>query len=58
VKRKITNTPQRIAAMKRQGEYLGVLSKLTGTNRTRVKTVAKKDGVPAALKLAGTILKR
>jgi hypothetical protein len=55
-KRKITNTPQRLAAMRRQGQYLGALNKLSGADRARVKAVAKKEGVPAALALAARLL--
>ena len=51
-KRKITNTPARLAAMRRQGQYLGTLNKLGGSDRARVKALAKKEGVPAALALA------
>jgi hypothetical protein len=56
-KRRITNTPKRAAALKRQGQYMAALAKLTGADRARVKGVAKQDGVPAAIALAARLLK-
>ena len=56
-KRKFTMTPKARAARKLQGRYLGMLRKLTGSLRTRVKAVAKKKGVASALKIAAKLVK-
>jgi len=51
-KRRITNTPKRQAALRRQGRFLVALKKLNDRNGARVKAVAKKDGVPAPFQLS------
>jgi len=56
-KRKFTMTPKARAARKLQGKYLGLLKGLKGPERARVKAVAKKDGVAAAVKAAGKLAK-
>jgi hypothetical protein len=37
-------------ARRLQGQYLGALRKLKGRERNRIRAIAKKDGVAAALK--------
>ena len=49
-------TPKARAARKIQGQYLGRLRKLKGADRARVKAVAKKESVAAAVKLANRML--
>jgi hypothetical protein len=41
-----------------QGRYLGTLRGLKGDARRRVQAVARKDGVPSALKLADRLRRR
>lgn len=36
-----------------QGKYLGALRTATGKRRVQAKAIAKKDGVPAAIKFLG-----
>jgi len=55
-KRRITNTPKRQAALRRQGQYLVALKRLSGRDHARVKAVAKESGVQAAIELAGRLL--
>lgn len=51
-----TKRPARPAAVsssrRRQGQYIGLLRSLSGRDRARVQAAARKDGVPAALRLA------
>ena len=56
-KRKFTMTPKARAARKRQGQYLAALKRLKGVERTRVKTVARKEGVAKAIELARKLAK-
>lgn len=51
-KRAFTMTPKALAARKRQGQYIGLLNKLKGTDRAKVKAIAKNDGVAKAIGLA------
>lgn len=55
-KRAFTTTPKVIAARKLQGQYLGRLKKLAGSDRARVKAIVKKEGVAAAVAAANKIL--
>jgi hypothetical protein len=45
-------TPKIARARKLQGQYLGALRSLKGSDRAKVKAVAKEKGVGAAVKLA------
>ena len=56
-KRKFTMTAKARAARKRQGQYLGALRRLTAVERTRVKAVARKDGVAKAVEFARKLAK-
>ena len=56
-KRKFTMTPKARAARKRQGQYLAALHRLKGTERTRVKAVARKEGVAKAVEFARKLAK-
>ena len=56
-KRKFTMTAKARAARKRQGQYLAALHRLKGTERIRVKAVARKDGVAKAVELARKLTK-
>ena len=56
-KRKFTMTAKARAARKRQGQYLAALHRLKGVERTRVKAVARKDGVAKAVELARKLAK-
>jgi len=56
-KRKFTMTAKARAARKRQGQYLAALRKLKGVERTRVKAVARKEGVAKAVELARKLAK-
>jgi hypothetical protein len=56
-KRKFTMTAKARAARKRQGQYLAALKRLKGVERARVKTVARKEGVPKAVELARKLAK-
>src|SRR5437867_3104220 len=56
-KRKFTMTARARAARKRQGQYLAALRKLKGVERTRVKSVARKEGVAKAVELARKLAK-
>ena len=56
-KRRFTMTAKARAAMKRQGQYLAALHRLKGAQRTRVKAVARKDGVAKAVELARKLVK-
>ena len=56
-KRKFTMTARARAARKRQGQYLAALKRLKGVERARVKTVARKEGVPKAVELARKLAK-
>ena len=51
-KRKFTMTAKATAARKRQGQYLAALHRLKGVERSRVKAVARKEGVAKAVELA------
>src|SRR5689334_995924 len=48
-KRKFTMTAKARAARKRQGQYLATLRRLKAVERTRVKAVARKEGVAKAI---------
>lgn len=48
-KRSIVITPARRAAMKLQGQYLGLLRTLKGKDRDRVKNLAKEKSVKVAI---------
>jgi hypothetical protein len=50
-------SPEGMKARRLQGQYLGALRALTGTNRAKVKAVAKDKGVAAAVKLALSLKK-
>jgi hypothetical protein len=50
-------SPKVARARKLQGQYLGALKSLTGANRARVKAVAKKKGVAAAVKMVLSLKK-
>jgi hypothetical protein len=54
-KRRKKASPKVVRARKLQGQYLGALKSLTGTDRAKVKTVAKEKGVAEALKLAASL---
>jgi len=56
-KRKFTMTPKARAARKIQGQYLGLLRKLQGAARAKVKALAKKGSVAAAVKAAKKLAK-
>lgn len=56
-KRKFTMTPKARAARKRQGQYLAALMKLKAVERTRVKAVARKEGVAKATESARKLAK-
>ena len=57
-KRRITNTPALAAARKIQGQYLGLLRKFQGRDRSRLKKIAKTGGVPKAVAEMKKILGR
>jgi len=40
------------------GQYIGLLRRLSGATRQRVQATARKEGVPAALALAGQLERR
>jgi hypothetical protein len=48
---------KRAATMARQGKYMAMLRQLSGGKLAKVRAVAKKDGVDAALALGNTFLK-
>jgi nucleoid DNA-binding protein len=50
-------SPKRAATMARQGKYMALLRQLKGGNLAKVRAVAKKDGVEAALVLGNSYLK-
>ncbi len=56
-KRKFTMTAKARAARKRQGQYLAALRKLKGVERTRVKAMARKEGVAKAVELGRKLAK-
>src|SRR6266852_5931610 len=56
-KRRFTMTARARAARKRQGQYLAALHRLKGTERTRVKAVARKEGVAKAVELGRRLAK-
>jgi len=56
-KRKFTMTVKARAARKRQGQYLAALHRLKGAERTRVKAVARKEGVAKAVEFARKLAK-
>jgi len=56
-KRKFTMTAKARAARKRQGQYLAALRKLKGVERTRVKAMARKEGVVKAVELGRKLAK-
>ena len=56
-KRKFTMTPKARAAMKRQGQYLAALKRLNAVERTRVKAIARKEGVAKAVEFARKLAK-
>lgn len=51
-RRSPANTPKQARARRLQGRYIGLLNGLSGAARARVKAVAKRDGVAAAVKMA------
>ena len=56
-KRKFTMTAKAHAARKRQGQYLAALRRLKSVERTRVKAVARKEGVAKAVEFARKLAK-
>jgi hypothetical protein len=56
-KRKFTMTAKARAARKRQGQYLAALRRLKAVERTRIKAVARKEGVTKAVELARKLVK-
>ncbi len=56
-KRKFTMTAKARAARRRQGQYLATLRRLKPAERTRVKTLARKEGVAKAIAFAGKLAK-
>ena len=56
-KRRFTMTPKARAAMKRQGQYLAALKRLKVAERTRVKALARKEGVAKAVEFARKLAK-
>jgi uncharacterized membrane protein YccC len=50
-------TPKAARARKLQGQYMGSLKSLTGSDRERVKQTAKDKGVAEAVKLALSLKK-
>ena len=48
-KRKITNTPALRAARKTQGQYIGLMRKLSPKEKLQIKALAKKKSVAAAV---------
>src|SRR5439155_14434308 len=56
-KRKFTMTAKARAARKRQGQYLAALRRLKAVERTRVKAVARKEGVAKAIEFARKLAK-
>jgi hypothetical protein len=55
--RKLNLTPQRRAALKLQGQYMGYLRGLKPRQKTRVKSLAASKGVRAAVSLARELAK-
>jgi hypothetical protein len=51
-------SPAAKRARKLQGQYLGALRRLTGHKRSRVKAIAKKDGVTLAIAAARRLSKK
>jgi hypothetical protein len=56
-KRKFTMTAKARAARKRQGQYLAALRRLKVAERTRVKALARKEGVAKAVEFARKLAK-
>jgi uncharacterized small protein (DUF1192 family) len=56
-KRKFTMTAKARAARKTQGKYLAALRRLKAGERTRVKAVARKEGVAKAVEFARKLAK-
>lgn len=57
-KRRLKLSPERRAALKRHGQYLGRIRGLTPRQRARVKAVKAKQGYVPAIKLAKQLGKR
>ena len=55
--RKLNLTPQRRAALKLQGQYMGYLRGLKPRQKSRVKALAATKGVRAAVSLARELAK-
>ncbi len=56
-RRAAATTAKLSSARKLQGKYLGLLRTATGNRRARAKSLAKKDGVAAAIKFLGASVK-
>jgi hypothetical protein len=57
-RRKLRLTPQRMAALKLQGKYIGHMRMLPARQQARVKALRVKKGVRAAIRYAQSLSKR
>lgn len=57
-RRKLRLSPQRMAALKLQGQYIGHMRMLPARQQTRVKALRVKKGVRAAIRYAQSLSKR
>lgn len=56
-RRRLKLSPQRLAALKLQGRYMGYLRNLKPRQKTQVKTLKASKGFPAAISLAKRLAK-
>ena len=57
-RRKLRLSPQRMAALKLQGQYIGHMRMLPARQQARVKALRLKKGVRAAIRYAQSLSKR
>jgi len=57
-RRKLRLTPQRMAALKLQGQYIGHMRMLPARQQARVKALRLTKGVRAAIRYAQSLSKR
>lgn len=57
-RRKLRLSPQRMAALKLQGQYIGHMRMLPARQQARVKALRLKKGVRAAIRYAQSVSKR
>jgi len=57
-RRKLRLSPQRIASLKLQGQYIGHMRMLPARQQARVKALRLKKGVRAAIRYAQSLSKR